>query len=303
MAVWLAAALAVPAHCAVTLSVDVTPPTLGAYDVGNLLDDAEIPGGTTPGGGTYNSQAYTDNVGPLGQTFTALATKHLYALNTLSLKGVGDTGGVIDASGVTWAVRISEVSGTNLIPVKTATGIPTLSGAVGDEWVKVNFTGTDVATLFASKQYAFEVYTTGGWFGIDATQGDASYTGGTAFNSAGPGRSFTDHTLGNLANHGYDRTFVAQMVAPPGGPGDANNSGAADINDYHVIRNNLEKAVAQFASGDLNGDSYVDLNDFRLWRQSVPPAVAALAAIPEPGSSALFAAGFALVATGLRRRG
>jgi hypothetical protein len=298
----LTVVLATPARSAVTLSFDVTTPTFGPYDVGNLLDDATIPGGTTPGGGTYNSQAYTDNAGPPGQTFTTLATKHLYALNALSLKGVGDSGGVIDAA-VTWGVRISEVSGSNLIPLKTATGIPTLSGAVGDEWVKVTFTGADVATLSASKQYAFEVYTTGGWFGIDATQGDASYTGGTAFNSAGPARSFSNNTLGNIALRGYDRTFVAHMAAPAGGPGDVNNSGAADINDYHIIRNNLEKSVTQFANGDLNGDSFVDLNDFRLWRLSVPPAVAAQAAIPEPGAAGLLLVGFALVASRRRRRG
>lgn len=296
----VAVALATPAYSTVTLSYDVTAPTLGPYDVGNLLDDAEIPGGTTPGGGTYNLQSYTDNVGPPGQTFTTLETKHLYALNAISLKGVGDTGGVIDAT-VTWGVRISEVSGANLIPLKTVTGIPTLTGAVGNEWVKINFSDADVAALSASKQYAFEVYTTDGWFGIDATQGDAAYSGGTAFNSAGPARSFTSNTVGDLALRGYDRTFVVHMAAPPGGPGDVNNSGAADVNDYNIIRDNLEKAVAQFASGDLNGDSYVDLNDFRLWTLAAPPEVVASVSIPEPTAAAMSAVGLLLAAARWRQ--
>ena len=75
-----------------------------------LLDDAAIPGGTAPGGGGYNQQAFTDNAGPPGQTFTAPATKHLYALTAISVKGAGDGGGgAIDTA--TWSLEISEVSG------------------------------------------------------------------------------------------------------------------------------------------------------------------------------------------------
>lgn len=297
-----ALAVAPGAQAAVTLTSDANPPVLGTYDQSQLLDDATIPGGTTPGGGAYNSQSYTDNGGPVGQTFTTPATKHLYALTALSLKGVGDTGEVIGAANTTWGVRISKVAGTTLTPVKTVTGIPTLaSTALGTDWVTLNFTGFDTPALDGSAQYAFEVYTTAGWFGIDATQGDAAYAGGTAFNSAGATRSFTDNTLGNLATHGYDRTFVAQLTAPPGGPGDVDNSGTANLADYNIIRANLEKSVAIFTNGDLNGDSYVDLNDFRRWRSAVPPEVAAMASIPEPTTAALALCGGLLAAAHGRR--
>lgn len=299
------AALAVApwAHGAVTLSNDPNPPVLGTYDQSQLLDDATIPGGNAPGGGTYNSQAFTDNAGPVGQTFTAPATKHLYALTGIAVKGAGDSGDVIDVAGVTWGVRISKVTGTTLTPLKTVTGIPTLTAtAASTDWVTLSFTGTDAATLDASQQYAFEIYTTGGWFGIDATQGDAAYAGGTAFNSAGPGRAFTDNTLGNLANHEYDRTFVAQLTAPPGGPGDVDNNGVVNLADYNIIRTNLEKPAAIFTNGDLNGDSYVDLNDFRRWRSAAPPAVAALVGVPEPSTAALGLCGALLAAAGVRRR-
>lgn len=112
-------------------------------------------------------------------------------------------------------MRVSEVNGTALTLLKAVTGIPTFTGAAGTEWFTLSFTGTDTPTLAPSKVYGFEIYTTAGWFGVDATQGDAAYAGGAAFNSAGPVRSFTDTTLGNLANHGYDRTFhVALQIVP-----------------------------------------------------------------------------------------
>jgi hypothetical protein len=291
--------LARPALGVVTLTFDANQPTLGTYDQSQLLDDATIPGGTTPGGGTYNSQAYTDNAGPLGQTFSTPATKHIYALTGVSVKGVGDTGDVIGSATTTWAIRISEVSGTNLIPLKTHTGIPTVTGAVGNEWFTISMTGTDAVTLSPSKEYAFEIYTTGGYWGVDATQGDA-YVGGQAFNSAGIARTFANNTLGNLANHGYDRTFATALAAPPGGPGDVNNDTFANIADYHIIRGNLEKSVPIFTDGDLTGDSYVDLNDFRQWTIAAPPEVVASIGVPEPSSMALCAAALALPA--VRRR-
>ena len=174
---------ATSAQAAVTITTNAVQPAVGTFDQSQLLDDATIPGGTTPvGGGTYNSQAYTDNGGPPGQTFTTPGTKHLYALTGVSVKGVGDSGGDALTVGNTWGLRISEVSGTNLIPLKTTTGIANVAGATATDWVTLNITGSDVVALSPNKQYAFEVYTTNGWFGIDATQGDAAYAGGTAFN-------------------------------------------------------------------------------------------------------------------------
>lgn len=292
---------AIRVDAAVTLSFDPSQPTLGTYDQSQLLDDAEIPGGTTPGGGTYNSQAFTDNVGPLGQTFTTPGDKHLYALTGVSVKGVGDAGGGALDADATWALRISKVNGTTLAPLKTFTGVAVPQGAAGTEWFTFSISGFDVPALAANTQYAFEIYSTAGWFGVDATQGDAAYAGGTAFNSLGPGRSFTDNTLGNLANHGYDRTFIAQLAAPPGGPGDADNNGSVGVSDYNLIKANLEKSVSMFTNGDLDGNSFVDLNDFRRWRLAASPAVLAAAGIPEP-SAVLLAGTTFLGFVALRRR-
>lgn len=82
-----------PARADAQLSFSPNQPTVGTYDQAQLLDDAVIPGGTAPGGGLYNQQAYTDNAGPPGQTFTTPGTRHLYALTAISVKGVGDGGG------------------------------------------------------------------------------------------------------------------------------------------------------------------------------------------------------------------
>ena len=290
------------ATAAVQLSFGAGQPTVDSYDQAQLLDDATIPGGTSPGGGNYNQQSFTDNAGPPGQTFTAPADKHLYGLTAISVKGVGDAGGgALDTA--TWSLEISKVNGNEIVALKTYTGIAIPAAGAATDWVTIAISGFDVPTLEANQLYAFEIYTSSGWFGLDATPSDGAYAGGTAFNSAGPGRSFAGNTLGNLADHGYDRTFIAQLTAPPGGPGDVNNNGVVDIADFNVMNANFEKAVPMFADGDLDGNSYVDLNDFARWRDAAPQSalIAAGLAVPEPSTAALAAA--ALVSSvAIRRR-
>lgn len=203
---------------AVIMTFNATAPFPDAFDQFNFLDSASIPGGNTPGGGTYNSQAFSDNSGPPGQTFMTpgsfSAALPSYKLQSVNLKGAAtgssNVGGISGTT--TWGVRISEVNGTTLTPVKTVTGIPSATGMTGNEWFTWTFSGADAPTLLNSKQYAFEVFSSAGYLGFDATQGDTNYAApGTAFNSLGPARSFTDNTTGNLANHGYDRTFVVGL--------------------------------------------------------------------------------------------
>lgn len=201
------------ASAAVTISSSPTDPAIGAYDQYNLVDDLAIPGGTTPGGGTYNSQSYTDNAGPPGQTFTTPGSSPGFQLNSISLKGTGDGGGGSVAGN--WAIRVSSVNGSTLTPLATVTAIPGPGAATGlSDWVTFAFSGGDLVTLGANKQYAFEAYSNDGWYGIGGTL-DTGYAGGTAFNSASGARSFGDATLGNLANHGYDRTFHVGLAAVP----------------------------------------------------------------------------------------
>jgi hypothetical protein len=79
----------------------------------------------------------------------------------------------------------------------------------------LNLSGVDAVSLSPNADYAFELFSSTGWFGIDATQGDAAYASGTAFNSGSGNRNFTDATLGDLASHGYDRTFHVGLQAVP----------------------------------------------------------------------------------------
>ena len=217
-ATWLvAAAASTTAFGAVTMSSSGVAPATGLSDQFDFTDDATVPGGTTPGGGTYNSQAFSDNGGPPGQAFTTPAGGPLFKLNSVSLKGAntggGNSGGDVFTT-ATWGMRISSVSGTTLTPLNTVTGIATVAGATGIEWYTWTFTGADALSLNPSTQYAFDVFSSVGYLGFDADTTDG-YAGGTGFNSAGPVRSFSDTTTGNLANHGYDRTFHVGLQAVP----------------------------------------------------------------------------------------
>lgn len=309
------------AQAATTMSFGVDEPTVGPIDQAQLINDALIPGGNAPGdgvtlGGAYNGQAYSDNNGPPGQTFTSPTGSYVYGISSLSLKGasIGSPnagGGVFDA-GATWSIRISSLSGTTLTPIKVVSAIPTVVNLTpdptaldGDEWYTWTFGVGDVPLLNPSSTYAFDIYSSTGYLGFGASVSDASYPGGTAFNSGGGAvRSFAGTTTGNLANHVYDRTFHLALSQPAPGSiaGDANGNGAANIADYVLIRDNLEKSVTRWTNGDLNGDAYVDLTDFRKWTLAVPPEVAALAGVPEPSTAVLLISGTLFAGARARRR-
>jgi hypothetical protein len=291
----LAVGLAVssPARAAVNMTASSVQPTVGAIDQANTLDGATIPGNTPF---PFNSQAFSDNAGPPGQTFTTPTAAFTYSLTSFSYKGAntggGNSGGNVFTAGTTWGVRVSLVSGTTLVPIKTVTAIPTTTTTVeaitpvGTEWYTWTFTDADIPVMGGGSTYAFEAFSSAGYLGFDADT-TQPYLGGTAFNSNGAARSFAGTTLQTRA---YDRTFIAKLTASSQVAGDINNSGAADIDDYHIIRQNLEKPVTAFTNGDLNGDSFVDLNDFRMWTNVAPPAVVANLGVPEPSAIALGAA-------------
>ena len=205
----------------VTMSYGTAVPTVNGFDQANLVDDATIPG-TTPV--NFNGQAFSDNAGPPGQTFTPPATAGVLAmsLNSISLKGAntggGNSGGNVFTAGTTWSLRLSSVSGTTLTPIRSYSAIPTVTGALGNEWFTWSFTGADVATLTPGTQYAFEVFSSAGYLGFDAGLDPASYTGGFAFNSTGAARAFSSDTA---QDRGYDRTFHADIsnVPEPGTAG------------------------------------------------------------------------------------
>jgi hypothetical protein len=322
----VAAMLVAPtAQAAVTMAYTATAPTPAGPDQFSLTDDATVPGGTAPGdgitaGGTLNSQAFSDNNGPPGQTFTTPAGGTSYALNALWLKGgsagSANFGGVFVAT-TTWSIRISRVDGVNLVPIGYSTGVPTVisdgtaAQADGDEWYSWTFSGADIKNLAPNTLYAFDLFSSAGYLGFDAAATNAPYAGGQAFNSGGgAARSFAGTTTGNLANHNYDRTFVADLEASatapntaPIGPADVNADGVTDIADFNIIRDNFWTTTNMHrGTGDLTYNGQVNFADYILWRNAVPASVAAQAVIPEPASATLAVVSLAGLADLIRRR-
>jgi hypothetical protein len=79
-------------------------------------------------------------------------------------------------------------------------------------------------------------------------------------------------------------------------PGDVNDNGTVDINDYIVIRNNFNQTNKTRATGDVNFDGAVNFADFRIWKNNrtdggvgTSLGIDSLPTVPEPGSLALAA--------------
>jgi PEP-CTERM motif len=333
-AIGLCAALVAGAQGAATMSFSTTAPVPGAKDQYDLNANAPIPGGMTPGGAGYNQQAYSDNGGPPGQTFTTPAADPAYAINSISLLGAAAGGsynnngvfnagnGVFDA-GTTWSIRISSVSASGLVltPIETVSVIPTVistgnattpADPDGNEWYTWSFTGTDIAKLLPSAKYSFEVFSSLGYLGFAADTNDAGYAGGTAFNSASPARSFTDTTTtgqGGAAAHGYDRTFLVSLSPTTAiVAGDVNGDLVVNTLDYNIIRDHFRTSVGSRSLGDLNADGFVDLKDFRIWKDAsgLGAGAGSSVGVPEPASLILAGVGamacFGYRATRRRRR-
>ncbi len=204
----LALALAPAAQGAVLLSAGLTAPTVGLNDQSSLNDLAVIPGGT------FNSQAFSDNAGPPGQSFTTGSASN-YLLTAFSFKGAaaGSSNYGNFTAATTWGIRISSVSGLTLTPVATVTGIAHPAGTIsGNEWFTWSFSGTDLLTLNAATTYSFEAYSSAGYLGFDASDTNTAYAGGTAFNTTSASRSFTTTVMQDRL---YDRTFVANLAVVP----------------------------------------------------------------------------------------
>jgi hypothetical protein len=133
-----------------------------------------------------------------------------FVLNAISFKGAntraGNFGGFTETT--TWGLRLSEVTGTSLTPILTVTGIPNPSGFTGSEWLTWTFTDTDQKTPLSSGTYAIEVFSSQGYFGIDAAVASSSYAA-DLLSIARAARAFSSNVI---QDRGYDRTFVADVT-------------------------------------------------------------------------------------------
>ena len=89
--------------------------------------------------------------------------------------------------------------------------------------------------------------------------------------------------------------------------GDVDGDGFVDLDDFHIIRNNLFETGRTDSQGDIAGfGGIVDFADYREWKLHAPAAAVAasvsfLANVPEPGSAILLVVGAALFGFATRR--
>jgi hypothetical protein len=160
------------------------------------------------------SQDFTDNAGPPGQTFTP-ATSML--LSAITVKGFANApasfGGNVNTG--TWTLTIDQViGGTTLTNLTQETADPS---AVTDGFAYVTFTLSAPVALVGGTQYAFDVYSSTGYFGLAKSSTDV-YAGGAAIQHGSTSRtSATGATITNTQT--ADRTFFVTSVPEPGSAG------------------------------------------------------------------------------------
>jgi hypothetical protein len=187
-----------------TMSLNgTTAPATGPYDVSQL----------NASGGQDNSHDFTDNSGGPGQSLTApTGGTGQFLLTGITLLGRGNAGysnsGNPDVGD--WHYRISSVSGSTLTPLSYyyAPGSGLDAGATPVEQNNQYFT-TDVnQVVTGGGQYAFDVYSENGYFGLADGPTPNNLTGGSALNSASTSRTFDSDTV---TDQNYSRTFEAHF--------------------------------------------------------------------------------------------
>lgn len=188
----------------IILSSSATAPTPDAWDQAYL-------GGP---GTQHNSEDFTDNAGPPGQTFTTPSGPGTYYLNSVAMKGRGNSGQNAETSN--WGVRVSSVSGTTLSSLLEST---TITGTISTntDWVSMEFTEADRLELQPNTTYAFEFLASAGWFGFESSDGVVTppadaYLAGIGFNHNGTAKTFDSATL---QDRSYDRTFYVDLAPVP----------------------------------------------------------------------------------------
>jgi probable HAF family extracellular repeat protein len=90
-------------------------------------------------------------------------------------------------------------------------------------------------------------------------------------------------------------------------PGDANGDGRVDVNDLTIVLAHFGRTGMGWAQGEFTGSGTVDINDLTVvlanFGESDDSSAGGIAAVPEPGVIALFAAGLvSLLAYAWRKR-
>ena len=90
---------------------------------------------------------------------------------------------------------------------------------------------------------------------------------------------------------------VTSYLLTPAIDGDANLDGQVDINDLTIVLAHYDQTGMSWSTGRFHRHGTVDINDLTIvlahYNQSTGSSAAGMAAVPEPGMLALFAAGLA----------
>lgn len=169
---------------------------------GSIIAQPDFSG--SAGGGDY-----TDNGGPSAQTFTAPQN---FTLTGVTIKGNANNGGSFGAfsAGVTFSIAISEVVGSTLsqIDLETVTFQPTDGAA----YLTFTLEPVDPINLAGGTQYAFTIYSSSGFYGLDESSTDV-YAGGAAIQHGSTAR--TASSGASITNtQSTDRTFFIAGTVP-----------------------------------------------------------------------------------------
>ncbi len=134
-----------------------------------------------------------------------------------------------------------------------------------------------------------------GYFQLRAWSGDF-----TSFNAALVGGAYVGQTpvFANPVQYWNmsipDLTLMPALILRTSLPGDANLDDKVDVNDLTVVLSHFGVSGMTWSQGDFNGDGKVDVNDLTVVLSHFGSSVsdsAGLAAVPEPGTFVLLAAG------------
>jgi len=194
----LAAASSAPAA---VLTTSLTAPASAA------ISQPDFSGPAFNGG-----QDFTDNAGPPGQTFTPASN---LSLTAIAVKGFANTGASFggNVNTGTWTVTISRVdAGNALTRLSQETADP---AAVTDGSAYVTLALTNPVALTGGTQYAFDIFSSTGYFGLAKSTTDV-YAGGSAIQHGTTSRTSADGAA--IANiQVVDRTFFINPAVPEPG--------------------------------------------------------------------------------------
>jgi hypothetical protein len=191
----LAGAGAAPAA---TLTTSALAPSSAA------ISQADFSGPTFDG-----AKDFSDNAGPPGQTFTPASN---LTLNAITVKGFANTsasfGNAVNTG--TWTITVSRVdAGGVLTRLDQETADPS---AVTDGSAYVTMTLANPVNLTGATQYAFDIFSSNGYFGFAKSLTDV-LAGGDAIQHGSTSRTSADGaTIINTQT--ADRTFFVNASVP-----------------------------------------------------------------------------------------